>query len=665
MNKIVIESIEFENYRQYGDMSIHFSSSNDKNLNVIIAQNGTGKTTLLNAITWCLYGEEIDIKDSSRALSRLNTGVKQNAESGKTYPVSVKLKIKDKDKNIDFIRTQNYKVDEITNNAIGGNTVLEVHMTNTKDGSNTEVLVEEYADNIVRQYFNKDIHEFYFFNGEKLEDFFEADKKIKDSIFSISQVFLLENVCNHIANMETKYSREASRFNSQIGELNNDKKRIKDTISVAKESLKDSEKNKAEYEKKKKQKDDLLRDAEPTKKLQENKDELDAKRNQIEKELDDIAADKSRFIREYSKLILLYPKMKSIFDYIEIKERNDELPPSIDKDQVKELLEEIKKHLVVHCPICDHKIDESGADHLNEILNKISVSSATSNFLKEIKGPIEESVLTVKDYPSAKKEILEREMNKKKELSTIESSLEQINKTLMNMPSNDKKVKFKIDEVAKESAELENNIHQEISNIAVQKEKIRRAEKELKDVEKNIEKEKAKIKKNELIKKKCDVASALDNDFKIVLNNITDNMKEKIKEKTCECFDAMNWKIKTFGEIEIHDNYTIDAYNIDGDIMTESLGATEKMSLAYSYILAIHDTSGKNCPLVIDSPIGRSSDTNREDISGELLNVSKNKQIIMLFTPDDYTENVAKQYDNKVNLINLKLDKTESQVKKG
>ena len=53
-----IDFIKLENYRQYKDLKIEFSTSENQNLTIIQGANGAGKTNLLNAITWCLYGKE-------------------------------------------------------------------------------------------------------------------------------------------------------------------------------------------------------------------------------------------------------------------------------------------------------------------------------------------------------------------------------------------------------------------------------------------------------------------------------------------------------------------------------------------------------------------------------------------------------------------------------
>lgn len=58
---MVIKEIRIQNFRQYYDIVLEFSSPSSYDLNYVLAENGIGKTTLLNAITWCLYGKELHI----------------------------------------------------------------------------------------------------------------------------------------------------------------------------------------------------------------------------------------------------------------------------------------------------------------------------------------------------------------------------------------------------------------------------------------------------------------------------------------------------------------------------------------------------------------------------------------------------------------------------
>ena len=49
---------EFKNFRLLRNLSLEFSTDSKKNLTVIRAENETGKTTILNALQWALYGDD-------------------------------------------------------------------------------------------------------------------------------------------------------------------------------------------------------------------------------------------------------------------------------------------------------------------------------------------------------------------------------------------------------------------------------------------------------------------------------------------------------------------------------------------------------------------------------------------------------------------------------
>jgi DNA sulfur modification protein DndD len=148
------------------------------------------------------------------------------------------------------------------------------------------------------------------------------------------------------------------------------------------------------------------------------------------------------------------------------------------------------------------------------------------------------------------------------------------------------------------------------------------------------------------------------------MNNIINEILQEISFTTQRIFDEMIWKKNTFGKVSINGDYEVEVHNKNNVLMTASLSATEKMALAYAFTLAVHRASGKNCPLVIDSPLGRVSDENRGNMARSLLEISTitTKQLIMLFTPDEYSEEVKVVYDNKVNVQELKLSMDETHV---
>ena len=191
--------------------------------------------------------------------------------------------------------------------------------------------------------------------------------------------------------------------------------------------------------------------------------------------------------------------------------------------------------------------------------------------------------------------------------------------------------------------------------ISSKKEDIGRLEKQLEECEKKQNVQEQQRKELQALKKMSD-------GFTKVRDAIVDETKREMQEQTWKEFRSMIWKENTFGSISIDDQYNVAVYNMQGHIMTDSASATEAMALAYAFTLSVHQVSGKNCPLVIDSPLGRVSDENRVRMAKALLNIAKEKQIIMLFTPDEYSPAVAEMYDKKATVRHLNLSKDESVV---
>lgn len=59
---MLLQSIELQNFRQFINEKIDFSTDPERNVTLIIGENGTGKTTFAQAFFWCLYGESKTIR---------------------------------------------------------------------------------------------------------------------------------------------------------------------------------------------------------------------------------------------------------------------------------------------------------------------------------------------------------------------------------------------------------------------------------------------------------------------------------------------------------------------------------------------------------------------------------------------------------------------------
>ncbi len=654
---IQIERIEFQNYRQYGTGMFSFekNAGASSQLFAFIAPNGTGKTTLLRMIIWCLYGEETPGTSPSQKEKRLplvNTKVLQQSGTGEQVPVSVSIRFLIDGAFVDFKRSATYE--KKADGTVARKNMTFSSVMTPSNGSNSQTREGEEADFIVKQYFDKAIYNFYFFDGEKLSDFFRTP--LKDSIYNIAQVNLLENIVNHTKTIKNELNRKLGTSVPNIGEKQQQIEAKRKTLDGVREQLVFERETLQKQEQEFDELEVQLRGYEPVKKIQAERDNLNHHLAELNKSWEDFLTERNKFVRKYLTLLNLFPRIKALHTYIEAKSSQGKLPPAIDRDQILKLIE----HPDMPCPLCGTHLTKEARDALQALLTQYELSSRAANLLSSFRSPLEELLKEAEAYESEKDALLQKE----------QSLRDQIKKTKVQLEEKDRAIShFGGDVGGKKFTELDQKYHAlrqgiEKSNRTIGQ--LENAERmyngELDALDREMKNLNAKADMAKEYKAKYEVLCKLSEKFTEVKDHIVDETKTDMQARTWKFFSEMIWKTNTFGKILIDDAYNVTVYDREGRVMTDSMSETEKMALAYSFTLAVHEISGKNCPLVIDSPLGRVSDENRERMARALLDVAKEKQIIMLFTPDEYSLAVASLYEHAATVRRLELSADESRV---
>ncbi len=658
---VQIERIQFENYRQYGTTEIHFVKDEkaDSQLFAFVAQNGTGKTTLLKAITWCLYGKEASGLSSSRGDSKslplVNTTTLALTAADKEVPVSVSFRFVDEEGNvIEFTRKTSYKRSEKTKPMQGPITFF--FFFTPPNGGNTETYMNDQAELFLRNYFDAAISNFYFFDGEKLPEFFNTD--LKDSIYNIAQVHLLENTIAHVETVKKDLKKKIGKDLPGLQDLQADIESEENYLKSVKEKLSRISAQLPQAQDAYDKCDDALHGYRPVQELQKQRDKLLQEQSEIEQSLAALKNRKIEFIQKYLPILSLYPRIKKVSGYISTKQKAGKLPPAIDRAQIESLLGNLKRHMDQDCPMCGHHLDQADLTYLENVLKQYDISSATSNFLSLILSPLENAVIAAHQYPKKREALQEESKRLAKKEKEIERELEKVNKQFAAQGG----------EAGQEKAALLNEEYNKARQalIALQadekhfKDEIQRSQGKLDNFNRQMESYQEKQQVEQDARKRLQILKKLGEDFEKVRNQIVDETKAEMQKLTWETFSAMIWKKNTFGKIDIDDKYSVTLYDIYGHAMNANASATEIMALAYAFTLSVHQVSGQNSPLVIDSPLGRVSDENREKMAEALLKAAKDKQIIMLFTPDEYSEPVRKLYENHATVRKLNLSDKEN-----
>jgi len=190
--KLYVQKIKFRNFgKYYGDNEVLLSDHAKKTITIIHGTMGAGKTTLMDAMYWCLYNEERPKpqKQSKPDEGLINKNAYKLLEVGKKDKTEVEITFADElgpkfflTRTAEFEKKSNettLKKSKISSGSIPGGIELSDHVSLTRrkigkgphdyDLPQTEPsIVESYIENI----FPKSLSSFFLFDAELLDKFF-------------------------------------------------------------------------------------------------------------------------------------------------------------------------------------------------------------------------------------------------------------------------------------------------------------------------------------------------------------------------------------------------------------------------------------------------------------------------------------------------------------
>jgi len=241
-----ITHIDIKNYRQYQSLSLVFPVAHDKDLHVIIAVNGVGKTNLLNAITWCLYGKEPHLGDENKEIGlpilNLTSIDEARASSKDADHVEVRITAQDGEKRITYQRCLPFR---ILPNEIFAETAKESFTVTTSTSAGDPKVYDDKDETkrLVDMYMPEKIREYFYFDGEQLNNYFIGTRigKVREAIFSISQVDIVNLINKRLGDVIFDKQKEAASKAPDV-------KKITDQIAEAEKQVLSAEDKKRMHE---------------------------------------------------------------------------------------------------------------------------------------------------------------------------------------------------------------------------------------------------------------------------------------------------------------------------------------------------------------------------------------------------------------------------------
>lgn len=644
-----IESVEILNYRQYRNVTYTFKKQGEYDLHIIKGKNGMGKTNLLNAITWCIYGSEPHLGIKNSGQPKINTKALNEArEKGEAQcEVCVRVTISDDREQISFERKGKFNTGE---DLFEHKTEFSVARTNGI-GETKVYTDKEMVDDLVDVYLKRDISEYFFFDGEQLDKYFieEQGEKIKEAIQVISQVRLLTNMKDRLKSVISDFNKEAGKKNKDIKGLVKQEEELEGRLENSNKSIQELTQQIAVSERTITECVEFLRGKEG---IPEKEKEFDDLREELEEKNNEkrqLEIEMHKFIRRYKTLLSLYPAIKETYDIICERDKKGAFPPSVDKKFLEEMLG------VHRCLVCDRELEEHSENRINQLIDKISMANKPSLTLYGIKNELENIIDETKEYKVKKENLFRRKKKLEDYIGKLNDKLEKLDIELKKFTDKEK-IKEKHQERMDHMRLLEINRKKKLEyEFQVEKD-----QKELKEIKDKIDKAIESNKEFEVINQKIQFATSAREIVSQIEDEMMNEVKEKIKERTLSIFSDLEWKEEIFERIELDEKYNLELYDADGFPMLGTCSAGERALLALSFTLALQKVSGYDSMLFIDTPVGRIDTENRVNFSSVLKNVSKNKQVIITLTTSEYSREIQEVFEP----INSSFVELQSEDKK-
>ena len=266
-----------------------------------------------------------------------------------------------------------------------------------KDQNNNDKQINDpiEAQSYVARFVPEAIKEYFFFDGDRLENYFRTatGSKIQKEIMQISQIGTLDQMQKRLKTLSDEYSKDAGRLNPRVEQLRQDRDSEYKNLTTLKQ---DKERINEQIQSAKVRLEQISTDlsgipdvAELEKKRLEVINEIKVKSDFIESK----KVEKNKTLYKHSIPLLLFEAMRYSKEIIAEKKARGEFPPTTDLDMLDASLKEGS------CRICGREIDDSAKNHIQGIKRQLTMSTVVASNLMSIESTLSNRQKLIEKYP--------------------------------------------------------------------------------------------------------------------------------------------------------------------------------------------------------------------------------------------------------------------------
>jgi DNA sulfur modification protein DndD len=643
-------SIKLFNFRCFYQQTpeIMLARLDDRNITIMHGNNGTGKTSLLNAFTWVLYEKftaafgdpEQLVNRQAIAESQLNQPVECWAEvlfehDAKRYRVR-RL-------------TQTYK---LANNGEKNIQYSKSELFLQVAGDDGRWVIQNHPEAVINGILPRSLHQYFFFDGERIEQIVRSDNRneIAEATKKLLGVQVLDNAIKHLKEARKSLEDELKNIgDAQTKTLISQKQKLENDSTEYEVRIKEIEQEVTAQNQLKASCNQRLTELGGIDEIQKRRENLELQEKESRSNLRGIKNELKEAISKQGYSVFLPHAIADFRELVGGLHERGELPADIKQTFVLDLLERRK------C-ICGEALHDGSPNYeqVRSWLDKAGLADVETATLK-LEGFVDEVEKQAVDFW---KSIDTKQVNishLKTTISRLELELESISEQLRKSPVEDiRQMQTRLDQIDRKVEDLNLEKGKKLQKYIDYQVQIEALQKQIKSSKQNEGKQK-------LAQKRID-ASQQAIDLLIELKaNRNELFRKELETRINEIFSQISFKAQT---PRLSEKYELSLVEIVADQEVQSGASTgENQILSLSFIGSIIDKvrewsksglvmgpDSSTFPIVMDSPFGSLDEIYRRQVA-RLIPQLANQLVVMVSktqwrveVAEEMTPRVGKEY---------------------